>query len=172
MTASPGTVYWITGLSGAGKTTLARALVAGLRARGRIALLLDGDALRAILGRETGGFEPEARLELARVYARLAHALAAQGADAVCATISMFHEVRRWSRANNPAYVEIYLDVPLAERARRDPKGLYARGDGAMAGLDSAVETPENPDMVFGPDLAPDDAASRALDFARARGLA
>jgi cytidine diphosphoramidate kinase len=172
MSASPGTVYWITGLSGAGKTTLARAVVTELRARGRFAVLLDGDELRAILGRETGGFDPASRSELAHVYARLARALAAQGADAVCATISMFRAVRDWNRANNPAYVEIYLDVPLDERARRDPKGLYARGDGAMAGLDSAAETPETPDLVFGAGVAPPDAVARILAFARAKNLA
>lgn len=172
MSASPGTVYWITGLSGAGKTTLARAVAAELRARGRFALLLDGDELRAILGRETGGFDPASRSELAHVYARLAHALAAQGADAVCATISMFRAVRDWNRANDRAYVEIYLDVPFAERVKRDPKGLYARGDGAMAGLDSAAETPETPDLVFGADVTPHEAVARVLAFARTKGFA
>jgi cytidine diphosphoramidate kinase len=172
MSKECGTVYWITGLSGAGKTTLARGLVAALRAQGRFVLLLDGDELRAILGRVAGGFDPAARLELAQTYARLAQALAAQGADAVCATISMFQTVRDWNRANNPAYVEVFLDVPLDLRARRDPKGLYARADGAMAGLDTTVELPAAPDLVVDADVACEDAVARVLALARARGIA
>ena len=154
-----GTVFWITGLSGAGKTTLAELLVPALRNRGRAAVLLDGDMLRAILGREAGAYDREARRELAFVYARLAHALAAQGIDAVCATISMFDAVREWNRTNNASYVEIYLDVALAERVRRDPKGIYARAqagaEAAVPGFDDAFEAPKAPDLVFGPTPLP-----------------
>jgi cytidine diphosphoramidate kinase len=153
--AKSGTVFWITGLSGAGKTTLAQLLVPALRARGRAAVLLDGDMLRAILGRAAGSYDTSARLELAHVYARLAQALAAQGIDAVCATISMFDAVREWNRSNNASYVEIYLDVALAERVRRDPKGIYARAkagtEEAVPGFDDAFEAPKAPDLVFGP---------------------
>jgi cytidine diphosphoramidate kinase len=150
-----GTVFWITGLSGAGKTTLAELLVPALRNRGRAAVLLDGDMLRAILGRAAGSYDSAARRELAFVYARLAHALAMQGIDTVCATISMFDAVRAWNRTNNASYVEIYLDVALAERVRRDPKGIYARAqagaEAAVPGFDDAFEAPKAPDLVFGP---------------------
>jgi adenylylsulfate kinase-like enzyme len=168
--ASPdiGTVFWITGLSGAGKTTLAKTLVPALRARGRASVLLDGDTLRAILGREASAYDRAARLDLAHVYARLAQALAAQGVDAVCATISMFDAVRDWNRANNASYVEIYLDVALAERVRRDPKGIYARAqagaEASVPGFDEAFEAPKAPDLVFGPDpLPPPDTCVAAI---------
>ncbi|MCA3260307.1 MAG: adenylyl-sulfate kinase [Telmatospirillum sp.] len=166
--ATPGTVFWVTGLSGAGKTTLAQSLVPALRARGRACALLDGDMLRAILGRDAGSYDRDARRELAFVYARLAHALATQGIDAVCATISMFDAVRDWNRANNASYVEIYLDVALAERVRRDPKGIYARAqagtEASVPGFDDAFEAPKAPDLVFGPDpLPPPDACVAAI---------
>jgi cytidine diphosphoramidate kinase len=168
--AKPGTVFWITGLSGAGKSTLANALVPLLRNAGRTPLLLDGDLLREALGR-TAGFERADRLALAHTYARLAQMVAKQGIDAVCATISMFDEVRDWNRANHAAYVEIYLDVPLALRVARDPKGIYARAAagtaGAVPGFDADFEAPKNPDLVFDASLAPEDAAARILAWRR-----
>jgi hypothetical protein len=79
--------------------------------------------------------------------ARLCRLLAEQGADVVCATISLFHEVQRWNRENIPGYREIYLRVPIDELRRRDSKGIYAgaqRGDARnVVGLDVPAEAPE-----------------------------
>jgi hypothetical protein len=76
-----------------------------------------------------------------------------QGADVVCATISLFHEVQRWNRENIPGYREIYLRVPIDELRRRDSKGIYAgaqRGDARdVVGLDVPAEAPEAPDLVL-----------------------
>ena len=85
--------------------------------------------------------------------ARLCRLLAEQGADVVCATISLFHEVQRWNRENIPGYREIYLRVPMLELQRRDSKGIYAgsqRGDTRdVVGLDVPAEAPEAPDLVL-----------------------
>jgi len=85
--------------------------------------------------------------------ARLCLLLATQGSDVVCPTISLFHEVQRWNRANIPGYCEIYLEVPLEELQRRDPKGLYAaarRGElRDVVGLDVPAELPESPDLTL-----------------------
>lgn len=158
-------VFWITGLSGAGKTTVATCLVEGMRAAGRPPVLLDGDRLREVLGR-VGAHDAAARRELAMTYARLCREIAVQGFDVVCATISMFDEVRGWNRQNLPGYREIYLRVPMAELMRRDPKGIYARQRSAVeswvAGVDLAVELPTAPDLVIdnhGPVAAPAAAA-------------
>ena len=112
-----GNVYWITGLSGAGKTTLARLLTRWLRERGRPVLLLDGDELRAALG-ASALVAPHERLALASCYGRLCRLLALQGSDVVIATISLFHAIHRWNRAQLPGYVEILLDVPIGELLR------------------------------------------------------
>jgi len=142
-----GHVLWITGLSGAGKSTVGRAVWSALRSQGIAAIYLDGDVLREILG-AVEAHTPEERLALARTYGRLCKVLAEQGYTVVCATISMYHSVRRWNRGHIPGYCEIYLRVPLAELRLRDPKGLYARGVN-VAGLDLPFEEPEVPDLII-----------------------
>lgn len=150
--ATPGQVFWITGYSGAGKTTVAQALRARWRSAGGTPLLLDGDTLRAIFG---GGhdYTEETRRALAASYARLCAELASQGADVICATISMFDDVRAWNRTHIARYREIYLRVPLAERQARDPKGLYRASASAdptpMVGLDLHLDEPKSPDLVI-----------------------
>ena len=149
---SPGRVFWITGLSGAGKTTLGRELSSRLRAAGRPVTFLDGDALRSVIAEDLGHGADDRRRSAMR-NARLCRLLAEQGADVVCATISLFHEVQRWNRENIPGYREIYLRVPIDELRRRDSKGIYAaaqRGDTRdVVGLDVPAEAPEAPDLVL-----------------------
>ena len=150
--AASGRVFWITGLSGSGKTTVGRELWRRLRASGRSVIFLDGDALRAAIAEDLGHSADNRRLSAMR-NARLCRLLAAQGADVVCATISMFHEVQRWNRENISGYREIYLRVPLDELRRRDSKGIYAagqRGDAQdIVGVDVPAEFPETPDLVL-----------------------
>ena len=149
---SPGRVFWITGLSGAGKTTVGRGLWSRLRAAGRPVTFLDGDALRSVIAEDLG-HSAGGRRRSAMRNARLCRLLAEQGADVVCATISLFHEVQRWNRENIPGYREIYLRVPIDELRRRDSKGIYAgaeRGDARdVVGLDVPAEAPEAPDLVL-----------------------
>ena len=150
--ASPGRVFWITGLSGAGKTTVGQELWGRLRATGRPVIFLDGDALRAAIAEDLG-HSADNRRQSAMRNARLCRLLAGQGFDVVCATISLFHEVQRWNRENIPGYREIYLQVPIDELRRRDSKGIYAeaeRGDVRdVVGLDVPAEAPEAPDLVL-----------------------
>jgi cytidine diphosphoramidate kinase len=149
---APGRVFWITGLSGAGKTTLGQELCSRLRSAGRSVTFLDGDALRAVIAEDLGHSADNRRRSAMR-NARLCRLLAEQGADVVCATISLFHEVQRWNRDNIPGYREIYLRVPLDELQRRDSKGIYAgaqRGDACnVVGIDVPAEVPEGPDLVL-----------------------
>lgn len=151
--AMVGTVYWITGLSGAGKSTLGRALVDAMRAEQAGAVVyLDGDELRDVFD-AADGHSREERIALARKYSRLCKLLADQGADVVIATISMFHEARRWNREHLARYREVYLRVPLSVLVRRDPKGIYARAERGeirdVVGVDVPAEEPESPDLVF-----------------------
>lgn len=148
----PGHVFWITGYSGAGKTTVGQALRHLCWSTGMHPLLLDGDVLRSIFGRRHG-YSEEDRRELASSYSYLCAELSSQGADVICTTISMFDDIRTWNRQNIPRYHEIYLKVPLAERRSRDPKGLYrAAGDTSaepMAGLHLRLDEPKDPDLII-----------------------
>lgn len=147
-----GRTIWITGLSGAGKTTVASAVAARLRAAGMPAILLDGDQLRKLLG-VSGAHSLEERRALAFRYGALCKAFNERGHDVICATISMFQDVRSWNRGNIDRYLEIYLRVPVDELRRRDAKGLYAaaeRGDVSdLVGIDIVPEEPEAPDLVI-----------------------
>jgi cytidine diphosphoramidate kinase len=151
-----GSVIWITGLSGAGKTTLADETTSRLRSDEQIVVQLDGDDLRAVFGAADASAQNhgrEGRLALAMRYAHLCQILARQGLTVVIATISLFREVHAWNRSNLPGYLEVYLKTPLHELRRRDPKGIYRRFDaGALAnvaGLDLPIDEPESADVVF-----------------------
>jgi adenylylsulfate kinase len=160
-----GTVYWFTGLSGAGKTTLGARFCDRLRAEGRTVVFLDGDRLREVFGGAAGHSRVE-RQRSAMRNARLCRLLSDQGVDVVCATISLFHVCQRWNREHLPHYREIYVRVPLDVLRRRDSKGLYAgalRGDVSNVwGVDLAIEEPEHPDVILANDgrLSPDEMVS------------
>ncbi len=143
-----GTVYWFTGLAGAGKSTLAKAFWERLRGMGADVILLDGDDLRKTIADDLGYSEADRRKSAMR-NAKLCRLLAAQGYDVICATISMFKDCRAWLRDKAPAYREIYVRAPMEILRKRDKKGLYSSGDGRVAGVDFAVEEPEKPDVTI-----------------------
>ena len=153
MKLSPSRVIWITGLSGAGKSTVAQQVVHRLRAQGKSAIFLDGDELREVFGATSHNEKNhgrEGRINLALHYSRLCGVLASQGFTVVIATISLFREVHDWNRRNLPGYFEVYLKVPLEELRRRDPKGIYRKHQAGelkhVAGLDLDVDEPSMPD--------------------------
>lgn len=143
-----GNVYWITGLSGAGKTTIGRLWYEELRCSGVSAVFLDGDELRQVFGDDLGFTEADRRKSAMR-NARLCALLARQGFTVVCCTISMFDAVRNWNRANIPGYFEVYVKVTMDTLRRRDQKGLYSGGDGNVAGVHFSVEEPKDPDLIL-----------------------
>jgi glutamine kinase len=167
----PGRVFWITGLSASGKTTIGRALSSHLRASGCPTIFLDGDSLRAAVSNDLG-YSPADRRSAALRNGMLCRMLAEQGADIVCSTISLFHDVQRWNRENIPGYHEIFVRVPLEELKRRDTKGIYSSGGERVAenvvGLDIPAEFPEAPDLILENDsaLELDEAVRRILDQA------
>jgi glutamine kinase len=164
-----GRVFWITGLSASGKTSIGRALAAHLHASGSRVIFLDGDTLRAVVSNDLG-YSAEDRKSVAMRNGMLCRMLAEQGFDIVCSTISLFHDVQLWNRENISRYYEIFVRVPLEEVKRRDTKGVYsAAGDGQGAnvvGLDIPAETPKSPDLILDNDasLTPEEAVRRILE--------
>ena len=143
-------LIWITGLSGAGKTTIAKQLIFLLRSNGVNPVWLDGDTLRKALLID-GGYSRDDRLKIARRYCNLAKTFVNQNHLVVCSTISLFYEIHEWNRTNISPYLEVFLDVPEPIRARRDTQGHF-RGIGAnevtdFAGSHIMVDFPKTPDL-------------------------
>ena len=167
----PGRVFWLTGLSAAGKSSIGRALTAKLKAQGTPVIFLDGDTLRAAISTDLG-YSPDDRRASAMRNGRICQMLAQQGFDVVCATISLFHDVQHWNRENIPRYNEIFVRVSLDELRRRDKKAIYAKAatDEAanVVGLDIQAEYPKAPELVLDNDssLHPDEAVRQILERA------
>ena len=148
-----GCVIWITGLSGAGKTTLAKKLGNNLNYIGIPYFLLDGDLVRKIFQEDKyeKNYSCEERKKMSNKYSRLSLLLANQGYCVITSVISMFEEIYNWNKKNLPGYYEIFLDIPLEELKKRDSKGIYKKfAEGNLkniAGLDLEIQKPTDPDM-------------------------
>lgn len=152
----PGLVLWFTGLSGAGKTTTARALLEPLRKEGMQAELLDGDELRSVISKGLG-FSREDRMENIRRIVFISKMLSRNGINVLVSAITPYREMRELARSELPGYVEIFVDCPLEECERRDVKGLYAKARKAVianfTGIGDHYEPPEQPDIVIRTDV-------------------
>lgn len=164
-------VYWLTGLSGAGKTTLANAMAQHLRTQGQAVCVLDGDALRAGLCRDLGFSEAD-RAENMRRTAELAQLLASQGITVIAALISPTTAGRAAARQTiGPAqFIEVYVNTPLAVCQQRDTKGLYAKArqdsSFALTGLKAPYEPPADADLCIDTSqLSLADAVERVCSF-------
>jgi len=147
-----GVLYWITGLSGSGKTTIGNRLYYELKQERENVVLLDGDLLKNIVGDELGYTEND-RKKRAYKYAKICKMLTDQGIIVICCTIAMYDSVREWNRKNNKAYIEVFLDVPVRVLIERDQKGIYSqyrRGEANnIAGMDLLVEYPKSPNLIL-----------------------
>ena len=151
-----GPVIYLTGLSGAGKSTIAEALAADLRADGVPVEIVDGDVLRA-RDQAPLGFDRASREAQVQRAAELAVELAGDGTTVVSALISPFEDARRAARelieaSGAPCFL-VFVSTPLEVAEARDPKGHYARARAGeirdFTGLDSPYEPPSDPDLVI-----------------------
>jgi bifunctional enzyme CysN/CysC len=146
-------VLWLTGLPGAGKSTIADALERRLHALGRHTYVLDGDNVRGGLNKDLG-FTPEDRAENVRRVAETARLLLDAGLIVIVAQVSPFRADRAVARSlfDTGDFVEVFIDTPPEVCADRDPKGLYAKAKAGklpnLTGVGQAYEPPEHPDLV------------------------
>ncbi|WP_052591817.1 adenylyl-sulfate kinase [Luteipulveratus mongoliensis] len=148
------TTVWLTGLSGAGKTTVAEALAERLRSEGRSVEVLDGDELRTNLSAGLG-FSREDRSTHVRRVGFVAELLSRHGVVSLVPVIAPYadarHDVRAHHDKHDTSYLEVHVATPLAECARRDVKGLYAKAESGeltgLTGVDDPYEAPEEPDL-------------------------
>jgi len=170
-------VLWLTGLSGAGKSTIADFVEKKLLACGRHTMLLDGDNVRHGLNRDLGFTEAD-RVENIRRVGEVAKLMTEAGLIVICSFISPFRAERQMVRElTEPiSFLEIFVDTPLDECMRRDPKGLYAKARAGrlehFTGLDSPYEAPQHPELhVTTVDSPPERIAERILDELRRRSI-
>jgi bifunctional enzyme CysN/CysC len=171
-----GATVWFTGLSGSGKSTVATGVEQALVAEGQPAYVLDGDNLRHGLNGDLG-FSAEDRAENVRRAAEAAKLMADAGVVVLVSLVSPYREGRALARQlhnrDGLPFLEVFMDIPLEECERRDPKGLYARARSGelkgLTGVDDPYEPPETPDLRLGPDLEVDEAIAAVLEVLRAR---
>ncbi len=170
-------VLWYTGLSGAGKSTIANLVDKRLHAASRHTYLLDGDNVRHGLNRDLG-FTDADRVENIRRIAEVAKLMVDAGLIVSTAFISPFRAERQMARAllADGEFIEIFVDTPLGVAEQRDPKGLYKkarRGDlKNFTGIDSPYERPETPELTIDTTAGtPAEAAEVVVDYLRRRGI-
>ena len=163
-------VLWFTGLSGAGKSTIANLVEKKLAARGRHTFLLDGDNIRHGLNRDLGFTEAD-RIENIRRVGEVARLMADAGLIVLTAFISPFRAERHMVRRMIPEgeFFEIFVDTPLAEAEKRDAKGLYAKARAGelknFTGIDSPYEEPEHAEIrIDTTKMSADEAADLIVD--------
>lgn len=172
-----GAVVWFTGLSGAGKSTIADAVERRLHARRKLTFLLDGDNLRLGLNRDLG-FTDADRVENLRRVSEVAGLMVDAGLIVLCSFISPFERDRAMIRERlaGTHFLEIFVDAPLELCALRDPKGLYAKARRGelrnFTGIDSPYEPPQAPDLVLDSGAYDADAlANKVLELLLDRGI-
>ena len=147
-------VFWLTGLSGSGKTTIANCFAKFLHNKGHLCYVLDGDNIRSGLNKDLG-FKDTDRVENIRRIGEVAKLMVDVGVIVICASISPFETDRQAVKElfKNNEFFEIFVDTPIEVCISRDPKGLYQKAKNNkipnFTGIDSSYEIPKKPDYIL-----------------------
>ncbi|CAN5804105.1 N/A [soil metagenome] len=171
-----GYVLWFTGFSGAGKSTVAGLVGDELRRRGAPLELLDGDEVRTHLSKGLGFSREDRDTNILRI-GWVAGLLSRHGVGVITAAISPYAQTRGQVRQMTTNFVEIFVDAPLAECARRDVKGLYAKAEAGdiatFTGVSDPYEPPAAPEIHLRTDQeSPQESAAKVLAYLDERGWA
>ncbi len=169
--ARGGFALWFTGLSGAGKTTIARILTGQMRNRGVPLEVLDGDVVRANLSPDLGFTKQDRDLNIRRI-AFVSQLLVRNGVSVIVAAISPYREERELARSivGPERFIEVFVDAPLEVCIQRDVKGLYARALAGeiqhFTGISDPYEAPMAPHLVLPTNLeTPEETAARVVSY-------
>lgn len=158
-------VLWLIGLSGAGKTTLAKEIVSLARRDVSNIVLLDGDIIRELFSYDLGHSLEDRKKNADRI-CRLCKFMDDQHIHVVCAILSLFPESRAWNRKNLKNYFEVFIDAPFEQLIERDHKGLYCKALNKeikdVAGVDIEFAQPTNSDLI----IKNDEGKEKLLSFA------
>ena len=148
---SLGATVWTTGLSGSGKTSIARGLEKRLRERGVKVEILDGDVVRTNLSKGLGFSKEDRDINIRRI-GFVANLLSRNGVVAITAAISPYRAIRDEVRDHTERFIEVYVEAPLDVCESRDVKGMYAKARAGeikgFTGIDDPYEAPLNPEVV------------------------
>ncbi|MFW5941771.1 MAG: adenylyl-sulfate kinase [bacterium] len=169
----PGFVVWMTGLSGAGKTTIAHILVDELKKRGLKVERLDGDVVRESLTRDLGFTKEDRDKNIERV-TFVAKLLSRNGIACICSFISPYQAVRDKVREETTNFMEVFIDAPLEVVKERDVKGLYEKAIAGeienFTGISDPFEAPTRPDIHVRTDRqTPQESAQQILEYLEQR---
>jgi adenylylsulfate kinase len=172
-----GSVLWITGLSGSGKSTIANEVAYELHKLGKFAYVLDGDNIRQGLNKNLG-FSPEDRKENIRRISEVANLFADAGVITITAFISPYAEDRNFCRelAGEGRFVEIFSYAPLEVCEERDPKGLYKLARQGIikefTGVSAPYEEPENPEILLDTQVeGEEESAIKVIEYLKENGF-
>ena len=145
MLKSKKNVYWVTGVSGSGKSTFANILKKELEEKKINSILIDGDEIRKLLN-DKYSYTREDRLEVARIYSKLAKLISEQGVTTIVSTISLFNEIHEWNRENISDYKEILIKRDMNDILMDDKKLVYKKNN--VVGNEIPAEYPKNPEFI------------------------
>jgi len=175
LTQCEGFTLWMTGLSGAGKTTIAKIVEARLKERGIKVERLDGDVVRQSLTRDLGFSKEDRDKNIERV-AFVAKLLSRNGIGVIAAFISPYRAVRAMVRRETTNFIEVFVDAPLEVCMERDVKGMYAKAKAGeipnFTGISDPYEPPDRPEIVI-PTAheTPEQSANRIIAYLEERGF-
>ena len=145
-------VIWIIGLSGAGKTTLAKETLKLVKKEISNVVLIDGDMIRDTFSNDLGYSLADRRKNAERI-SRICKYLDDQNIHVICAILSLFPESREWNRKFINNYYEVFIDASIVQLKKRDYKGLYKRFENGeiknIAGMDIEFKKPDSPDIII-----------------------
>ena len=150
---SKGILFWITGLSGAGKTSIAKKLLNKISKKYGPTIVISGDDLRKIL--KLKGYTFNERLKLSEKYSKLAKFITNQKINVLFATVAMMEKPRKWNRKNIKNYIEIYIKSNVNDIIRENKKKIYMnKKNSQFVGINIKPEYPKNPDIVVSNNLS------------------